>query len=100
MNIYVGNLSLDVSNHDLQKAFEAYGQVTSATVIRDKYSGEAKGFGFVEMPTKKEALSAISGLNGTELMGQAIRVSEARPRRDYRRGGGRPGGGSRGGRRY
>ncbi|MFQ6112907.1 MAG: RNA recognition motif domain-containing protein [bacterium] len=95
MNIYVGNLSPDVTQDDLQKAFEAFGNVSSATVIRDRYSGESRGFGFVEMPDKSEAQSAIAELNGKELMGKTISVSEARPRRENRRGGGRRGGGRR-----
>lgn len=96
MNIYVGNLSYDVSNSDLQEAFEPFGQVTSANVIKDRYSGESRGFGFVEMPNKAEALAAISALNGTDLKEKTISVSEARPRRTNRptrgnrgRGGGR-----------
>ena len=102
MNIYVGNLSRDVGNDDLRKAFETFGQVTSATVIKDKFSGESRGFGFVEMPSRDEAKSAIEGLNGTDLKGQSLTVNEARPRnethggrRDY--GGGRGQGGSKGG---
>jgi len=103
MNIYVGNLSRDVTDDDLRQAFEAYGQVVSANVIKDKFSGESRGFGFVEMPAKAEALSAIGELNGKELKGRTLNVNEARPRPD-RRGGGRPGGSSRrggsSGRRY
>ncbi|NIR53115.1 RNA-binding protein [candidate division KSB1 bacterium] len=99
MNIYVGNLSLDVTQDDLQKAFEAFGKVETANVIRDKYSGESRGFGFVEMPIRDQAESAIKGLNGTELMGKTLKVSQARPRSQARRGGGRHGfgGGTRGG---
>ncbi len=96
MNIYIGNLSLDVTNSDLQETFEAFGQVMSAKVIRDRYSGESRGFGFVEMPNKDEAQKAITDLNGSELKGQTISVSEARPRRTNRFGGGgrgRSGGG-------
>jgi RNA recognition motif-containing protein len=88
MNIYVGNLSRDVTDQDLRQAFEAYGQVTSATVIRDRFSGESRGFGFVEMPSREEAQAAIAALNGASLKGQPIRVSEARPRTE-RRGPGR-----------
>ena len=82
----------------LRHAFEAFGQVTSATVIKDKFSGESRGFGFVEMPTKAEAQAAITGLNGQEIKGRALKISEARPReaRGDREGGG--GGGFRGGR--
>lgn len=93
MNIYVGNLSSDVSSSDLQEAFEPFGKVTSANVIRDKYSSESRGFGFVEMPDKDEAISAMNELNGSELKGQAIKVSEARPKRTQQQ---RPGGGNRG----
>jgi RNA recognition motif-containing protein len=76
----------------LQQAFEAFGQVESVRIIKDKYSGESKGFGFVEMPAKGEAQSAIEGLNGKELKGRTLKVNEARPRSDDRRGGGRRGG--------
>ena len=99
MNIYVGNLSRDVSETDLKEAFQAFGEVASAAVIKDKYTGESRGFGFVEMPNKEEADKAIAGLNGKDIKGRAITVNEARPRRDDRRGGGFGGGrgGSRGG---
>ena len=97
MNIYVGNLSREVTEDDLRQAFEAFGQVKSATVIKDLFSGESKGFGFVEMPAKAEAQSAMNGLNGKELKGRALVVNEARPRSEGRRGGRRPGGGRPGG---
>jgi len=99
MNIYVGNLSRDVSETDLKEAFQAFGEVASASVIKDKYTGESRGFGFVEMPNKEEADKAISGLNGKDIKGRTITVNEARPRRDDRRSGGFGGGrgGSRGG---
>ena len=101
MNIFVGNLSRDVTNEDLQQAFSAFGEVTSANVIRDKFSGDSRGFGFVEMPGKDAAQAAIAGLNGKDLKGRAINVNEARPRADNRGGGGdrgrRPGGGGGGG---
>ena len=96
MNIYVGNLAFTVSEEDLKKAFEAFGQVASANVIRDQYSNQSKGFGFVEMPESSEAQAAISALNGKELNGRALKVNEARPRPDRNRGGsfgGRRGGG-------
>jgi len=100
MNLYVGNLSFQTSEDDLQSAFAAFGQVESVTVIRDKFSGESRGFGFVEMPNREEALAAVSGLAGKEVRGRAITVNEARPRDDTRRRGGREGGGGRnGGRR-
>ncbi len=88
MNIYTGNLARDVSEEDLKKAFETHGQVSSVAIIKDKFSGEPRGFAFIEMPTKAEAEAAISGLNGTELNGQTLKVNEARPRSDNRRGGG------------
>lgn len=97
MNIYVGNLSSQVTEGDLQQAFEAFGEVTSVRVIKDKFSGESRGFGFVEMPTKDEAQSAISGMNEQELKGRALRVNEARPRSEGRQGGRGGGEGGRGG---
>ncbi len=95
MNIYVGNLSHEVTEEDLRQAFEAFGQVTSAKIITDRYTGESRGFGFVEMPTKAEAQSAITELNGKEVKGLTLNVNEARPRPKGRRGGGRQGGGRR-----
>jgi RNA recognition motif-containing protein len=88
MNIYVGNLSYDTNDDSLRQAFESFGEVASATVVMDKYSGRSRGFGFVEMPTKSEAIAAISGLNETDLDGRTIKVNEARPREDRRGGGG------------
>ncbi len=96
MNIYVGNLSPDVTGDDLRQAFEAFGQVTSANVITDKFSGESRGFGFVEMPSKEEATAAIAGMNGKDIKGKAVSVNEARPRVERPRGGGGFGGGGRG----
>ena len=95
MNIYIGNLSHEVTEEDLRQAFETFGEVTSAKIIMDKFSGVSRGFGFVEMSTKAEAEAAITGLNGTELKGQTLTVNEARPRSESRRGGGRQGGGRR-----
>lgn len=106
MNIYVGNLAGEVTDDDLRAAFEAFGQVDTANVIKDKYSGESRGFGFVEMPGKAEAEKAIEEMNGKELQGRTVTVNEARPKRDRGSGGGRRGGfgggrgGGRGGRRY
>ena len=94
MNIYVGNLSREVTEDEMRKAFEAFGQVTSVNIIKDRYSGESRGFAFVEMATKTEAQAAITGLNGTSLGERTLSVSEARPRAE---GGG--GGGGGGGRR-
>jgi len=101
MNIYVGNLSYEVTEEDLQQAFEAFGQIASVSIIKDKYSGQSKGFGFVEMPAKAEAQSAIDGLNGKELKGRTLNVNEARPRTEGRGGRGGYGGGrgGQGGRR-
>ena len=88
MNIYVGNLASEANDDDLRKAFESFGEVTSANVIKDKYTSNSKGFGFVEMPSKTEAQSAIEGLNGTDLKGKTLNVNEARPRTGSNRGGG------------
>ncbi len=95
MNIYVGNLSRDVTEEDLLRAFGDFGQVESANVIKDKFSGESRGFGFVEMPSKDEAQSAIDGLNGKDLKGRAVNVNEARPQTGGRGRGGGGGGGRR-----
>jgi RNA recognition motif-containing protein len=80
VRIYVGNLSYSVSDEELRQAFEAFGQVTSASVIMDKFSGQSKGFGFVEMPVREEAEAAIRELKGKDLKGRALNVDEARPR--------------------
>ena len=80
MNIYVGNLSYDATDEKLLETFESFGQVTSARVIKDKYSGQSKGFGFVEMPEESQAKTAIKSLNGKELLGKEMSVREARPR--------------------
>ncbi len=82
MNIYVGNLSWEVTQEDLKEAFEAHGQVASANLITDKYTGKSRGFGFVEMPVEDEARSAMGALNGTNLKGREINVNEAKPRND------------------
>jgi len=89
MNIYVGNLSSDVSDENLRQAFESFGQVTSARIIKDKYSGQSRGFGFVEMPAQSQAQTAIKSLNGKELLGKQMSVKEARPRTNQGRQGGR-----------
>jgi RNA recognition motif-containing protein len=80
LNIYVGNLSYQVSDEDLRAAFETFGEVSSATVIKDKFSGQSKGFGFVEMPRQADAEAAIKALNGTDLKGRNLTVNMARPR--------------------
>ncbi len=85
MNIYVGNLSSEVSDENLRQAFESFGQVTSARIIKDKYSGQSRGFGFVEMPAQSQAQTAIKSLNGKELLGKQMSVKEARPRADLGR---------------
>jgi RNA recognition motif-containing protein len=103
MKIFVGNLSRRVTQEALQQMFETFGQVASAEIIKDKFSGESKGFGFVEMPSKTEAQAAMTGLNGRDMDGKSLTVNEARPRNNDRRGGGggfeRRGGGG-GGRRW
>jgi RNA recognition motif-containing protein len=88
MNIYVGNLSNTVSENDLRDTFQAFGEVSKAAVIKDKFSGESRGFGFVEMPKKEEADKAISMLNGRDLKGRSAKVNEAKPRTDSPRSGG------------
>ena len=95
MKIYVGNLSYEVTEEDLRMALEQFGQVESVAIIKDRQSGQSKGFGFVEMPSKAEGQSAIEGLNGKELKGRALNVNEARPRTESR-GSGRGFGGGRG----
>ena len=85
MNIFIGNLSYNVTGGDLRQAFEAFGQVASATVIKDKQSNRSKGFGFVEMPVQAEAQSAIAALNGQAFKGRTITVNEARSQADDRR---------------
>jgi len=97
MNIYVGNLSYDASEDDLRDAFGAYGEVDSVNIIKDKYSGRSRGFGFVEMGNDEQAKAAIEGLNQTDLKGRALNVNEAKPRTDRPRGGGGGGGGRGGG---
>ena len=98
MNIYVGNLAFTVTEEDLKKAFEAFGQVASVNIIKDQYSNQSKGFGFVEMPDSSEAQAAISALNGKELNGRTLTVNQAKPKADRNRGGGFGGwGGKRGG---
>ncbi len=104
MKIYVGNLANSVTEQDLQSLFATYGQVKAASIIKDRFSGQSRGFGFIEMFDQNEAQNSINELNGQEVQGQRIRVSEARPKQDRPAGGmGRGGfggprsGGSRGG---
>ena len=82
MNIYVGNLAYGVTQDELREAFSAYGQVESANLITDKFTGESKGFGFVEMPNNSEADAAIKALNETPLKGRNMKVNQAKPRSD------------------
>ena len=95
--LYVGNLSYNVRDEDLQQAFAQYGSVSSAKVMMDRDTGRSKGFGFVEMGSDAEAQAAINGMNGQALDGRAIVVNEARPREErpggFGGGGGRSGGG-------
>lgn len=107
MNIYVGNLSHDVTEDELRGEFAAFGQVASVAIIKDRYSGQSRGFAFVEMPTVSEGQAAVAGLKGKTLRERTLDISEARPRSDKstggsyggdRRGGGGGGGGGFGGR--
>jgi RNA recognition motif-containing protein len=92
MNIYVGNLSNTVNENDLREAFQAFGQVDKTAVIKDKFSGESRGFGFVEMPNREEATKAVSMMNGKDLKGRTAKVNEAKPKTDSSRSGGFGGG--------
>lgn len=91
MRIYIGNLSNQATEDDLREAFSAFGQVASAQIMVDRYSGQPRGFAFVEMPDNTQSLAAISGLNGKEIKGRAVTVNEARPRREGGPGGDRGG---------
>jgi RNA recognition motif-containing protein len=91
MNIYVGNLSSDATDETIKQAFESFGEVTSARVIKDKYTGQSRGFGFVEMPGQAQAQTAIESLNGKELLGKQMNVNEARARTHQGRTGGQGG---------
>jgi RNA recognition motif-containing protein len=82
MKMYVGNLSSKVTEDNLKEAFEAFGKLESVTLVKDKGTGDSRGFGFIEMPSKAEAQAAIDGLNGTDLQGKTLVVNEARPRRE------------------
>jgi RNA recognition motif-containing protein len=112
LNIYVGNLSYETTEEELRSEFAAFGDVTSVSIIKDKYSGQSKGFAFVEMPLLSAGQAAINGLNGKMLNNRQLSVSGARPRSDsrgsgsygggrggYSGGGGRSGRGGGGGRR-
>ena len=95
MNIYISNLSFKVEDGDLKQLFDEYGEVSSAKVITDRYTGRSRGFGFVEMPDDEAAQKAINELNQAEYDGKVITVNEARPREDRPRGGHGGGGGDR-----
>ena len=96
MRLYVGNLSRDVTEEDLREAFQAFGQISEVTIVKDKFNSVPKGFGFVEMPVQAEAQKAISELAGKELKGRSLDVNEARPRTERpSRGSGGFGGGRR-----
>jgi len=86
MNIYVGNLNWQTTEAELQELFEGHGQVSSVAIIKDKYTGQSRGFGFVEMPNDSEARAAIDALNETDFGGRSLKVNEARPKEP--RGGG------------
>ena len=92
MNIYVGNLAYGVTQDELREAFAAYGVVESANLITDKFTGESKGFGFVEMPNNSEADAAIKALNEQPMKGRPVRVNQAKPRAERSRSGGGGGG--------
>lgn len=99
MNIFVAKMNYDTREDDLRELFEEYGDVDSAKIIMDKFTGNSKGFGFVEMPNDEEAQNAINALNDTEFDGRTIVVKKARPRTENRNSGWSGGGGG-GGRRY
>ena len=99
MNIYVGNLPFELTDESLEAAFTEYGEVSSARVIIDRFSGRSRGFGFVEMSNDDEGKAAIEDLNGKDFQGRTLTVNEARPRVDRGEGGGGEGGGG-GGPRY
>lgn len=96
MNIFVGNLARDVTEADLKAEFEQFGEVASVALIKDKFSGQPRGFAFVEMPNKEEGEAALAGLKGKMLKDRTLDISEAKPRTESR-GGGRYGGRSGGG---
>ncbi|PKN68688.1 MAG: RNA-binding protein [Deltaproteobacteria bacterium HGW-Deltaproteobacteria-12] len=92
-NLYVGNLSFKVTDDDLRSNFSEAGEVASAAIIKDKFTGQSKGFGFVEMKTEEGAAEAVKKFHGGMLDGKAITVNEARPKKEYGAGGGNRGGG-------
>src|SRR5438477_10716174 len=84
VNIFVGNLAFSATDHDLRQLFEPYGDVDTINIITDTYTGQSRGFGFVEMPDSAAATAAIQGLQGKELAGRALTVNEAKPREPRR----------------
>jgi cold-inducible RNA-binding protein len=88
MKLYVGGLAYSITEQELQALFAEFGAVTSSAVIKDRDSGQSKGFGFIEMPNDTEAKAAMAALNGKEVSGRSIMVNEARPQEDRRSGGG------------
>lgn len=100
MKLFVGNFPLDVTEEELRKAFEPFGEVFTVTVMRERHSDESRGFGFVEMPSKREALAATEGLDGKDWKGRPLNVNEARPRPQFRQDSWRKGSGKGGGRRH
>lgn len=100
MRLYVGNLSYRLTEQQLHEAFAAFGEVSSASIVTDRATGQSKGFGFVEMAQDGEARAAVDALNGKPLQGRSLRIDEARPREGGGGGGGHRGGGGGGGGRY
>jgi RNA recognition motif-containing protein len=94
MNIYVGNISNSATEQDIREAFGAFGTVDTINLIKDRFSGQPRGFGFLEMPNQAEAEAAIQAMSGKDLLGRALTVNVARPKES---GGGNRGGGNRGG---
>jgi RNA recognition motif-containing protein len=84
VNIYIGNLSYDINDSELNELFEEFGEIISTSITRDKYSGKSRGFGFVEMPVREEAMKAINSLNGKEIKGRKINVNESHPKESRR----------------
>jgi RNA recognition motif-containing protein len=91
MDIYVGSLPYNITEEELKQAFQAFGNVESVNIVKDKFTGKSKGFGFVKMPSQEEAQAAVDGLNGKEFKGRTLTVNKARPKsegRPAREGGG------------
>jgi len=90
MNMYVGNLAFTVTEEDLTEAFSVFGTIAGVNIIKDRFTGQSKGFGFVEMPDNSEADKAIKALNGSQLKDRDIKVNQAKPKSDRGKGGRRP----------